>query len=453
MARTKQTARKTAQNLPPPTDHDICNELMMIQMRLELLRSQMTVTEKFLIRCRLGDIKILPLHDEMSEMKEKRDEQKRQFDTDIGELTLLGSCPVNCLYHTEYDPLNMYNILNDITQKELASFEEKLKSEIAAKNKLTPPKEMIDKTETAKDATEDKSVLRKNTRTKDFISPTKFAKKQKVAENDPIGASAPIKIANQYQALAGNSTIPDPDIAVVPVATRKLPPINLKFQTNYKPIVKEISQKFPTSSTKLSGEFLKIFATSPDEHREHCNITNFLTEKGEQFFAIEPVAKRPQKVVIKGLPINTDVDDIKTDLTERGFDIIKVAQLTKAKTKFKLPFFLVELNKSPDSPDIFKLQNSAKIRENTSYANALKGDQKMAPPPEQTSNKSKETPLGENRQPAPAAEDESFGFMDAVIELKKFFTDYPSLLELGKKLRQAQGDERLDVFYRHLINN
>ncbi|GFY50260.1 hypothetical protein TNIN_451841 [Trichonephila inaurata madagascariensis] len=81
-----------------------------------------------------------------------------------------------------------------------------------------------------------------------------------------------------------------------------------------------------------------------------------------------------------------------------------------------------------------------------------KGDHKMAPPPEQTSNKSNETPLGENRQPACVAEDESFGFMDAVIELKKFFTDYPSLLELGKKLRQAQGDERLDVFYRHLIN-
>ncbi|GFY78034.1 hypothetical protein TNIN_92161 [Trichonephila inaurata madagascariensis] len=264
MARTKQTARKTAQNLPPPTDHDICNELTMIQM---------TVTKKFLIRCRLGNIQILPSHDEM---REKRDEQKRKFDADIGELTLLGSCPVNCLYHTEYDPLNMFNILNDLTQKELASFEEKLKSETAAKNKLTPPKEMIDKTETAKDTTEDNSVLRKNTRTKDFISPTKFAKKQKVAENDPIGASAPIKIANQYQALAGNSTIPDPDIAVVPVATRKLPPINLKFQTNYKPIVKEISQKFPTSSTKLSGEFLKIFATSPDEHR---NITDFLRKK------------------------------------------------------------------------------------------------------------------------------------------------------------------------------
>ncbi|GFS48952.1 hypothetical protein TNIN_280841 [Trichonephila inaurata madagascariensis] len=93
--------------------------------------------------------------------------------------------------------------------------------------------------------------------------------------------------------------------------------------------------------------------------------------------------------------------------------------------------------------------SSAKVQENISYANALKGDHKMAPPPEQTSSKSNETPL---RQAASEAENEAFGFMDAILELKKFFTDYPSLLELGKKLKQAQGDERLDVFYRHLIS-
>ncbi|GFS34251.1 hypothetical protein TNIN_482441 [Trichonephila inaurata madagascariensis] len=68
--------------------------------------------------------------------------------------------------------------------------------------------------------------------------------------------------------------------------------------------------------------------------------------------------------------------------------------------------------------------SSAKVRENISYANALKGYHEMAPPPEQTRSKSNETPLGENRQPVSAAEDESFGFMDAIIELKKFFTDY-----------------------------
>ncbi|GFS80259.1 putative RNA-directed DNA polymerase from transposon X-element [Trichonephila clavipes] len=110
---------------------------------------------------------------------------------------------------------------------------------------------------------------------------------------------------------------------------------------------------YPKSKSKLSEEFLKIFAATTDDHRE---ITALLKEKGEQFFALNPTANRPQKVVIKGLPITTDIDDIGRDLTSRGFQVLKVAQFTKIKTKFKLPIFMVEIQKSPDSPDIFKLE-------------------------------------------------------------------------------------------------
>ncbi|GFY70505.1 hypothetical protein TNIN_213901 [Trichonephila inaurata madagascariensis] len=326
----------------------------------------------------------------------------------IGELTLLGSCPVNCLYHMEFDPQNMPKILTDEAREHLAIFEDCLKeSDNTSKNRLQPPKDKKDKTEAMKDITEAKLVVKKNTRTDGFVSPTKFAKKQKVVKNDSVGATAPVKITNQYQALAGNSTLPDADITVVPVATPKIPPINLKFRKNYQPILKEISKKFPTSSAKLSGDYLKIFATSPDEHR---NITSFLTEKGEQYFALEPIAKRPQKPK-KGEPSQ-------------------------------------DRHKN-SSQNIF---SSAKVHENISYANALKSDHKMAPHPEQTSSKSNETPFADKSQAASGAENESFGFMDAILELKKFFTDYPSFLELGKQLKQAQGDERLDVFYRHLIS-
>ncbi|GFY53473.1 hypothetical protein TNIN_148581 [Trichonephila inaurata madagascariensis] len=219
-------------NLPPPTDQEICNELMTIQGKLVTLRSLMTVTVKALIRCHLGTIKILPIYEEMIE---KLDDQKRQFDMDIGELTLLGSCPVNCLYHMEFDPLNTSKILNDEAREELVIFEKQIKSEIAAKNKPQPLKEIKDKTEAVKDTAEAKSVVKKNTRTvcvrerererEDFVSPTKFAKKQKVVKNDSVGATAPIKITNQYQALAGNSTLPDPDTTVVPVAAQKYPPL------------------------------------------------------------------------------------------------------------------------------------------------------------------------------------------------------------------------------------
>ncbi|GFT44221.1 nucleic-acid-binding protein from transposon X-element [Trichonephila clavipes] len=130
---------------------------------------------------------------------------------------------------------------------------------------------------------------------------------------------------------------------------------------NYSMIVKEISkltkeiedlqENTPKTSSKLSGEYLRIFAASTEERNE---IIEFL--KGEQFFALHPQDTKTQKIVIKGLPISADIDDIKQDLSEQGFLVSKVAQLTKSKSKFKLPIFMVELQKSPDSPDIFKLE-------------------------------------------------------------------------------------------------
>ncbi|GFT57085.1 probable RNA-directed DNA polymerase from transposon X-element [Trichonephila clavipes] len=72
----------------------------------------------------------------------------------------------------------------------------------------------------------------------------------------------------------------------------------------------------------------------------------------------------------------------------------------------------------------------------------------MAPPldksepaqskPEATPNPPPKENRNNNRNSPKTIESENFGFMDAILELKKFFTDYPSLLELGRQLRKAQ---------------
>ncbi|GFQ69509.1 hypothetical protein TNCT_357491 [Trichonephila clavata] len=77
----------------------------------------------------------------------------------------------------------------------------------------------------------------------------------------------------------------------------------------------------------------------------------------QEFDSIPPLSERPLKVVIKGLLASTDINDIKTDLTNQGFPIIKVAQLTQRQSKFPLPLFMVEIRKHvPDAPDIFDLR-------------------------------------------------------------------------------------------------
>ncbi|GFU32424.1 nucleic-acid-binding protein from transposon X-element [Trichonephila clavipes] len=311
--------------------------------------------------------------------------------------------------------------------------------------------------------------------------------------------------------------------------------------------MQEINRKYPKTNSKLSGEYLRIFASATDERNE---IINFLKERGEQFFALHPQDTKPQKIVIKGLPISTDIDDIKKDLSERGFLVNKVAQLTKLKSKFKLPIFMVELQKSPDSPDIFKLdkccyltvkidtfnrrpgptqcyncnlfnhssknchiktrclkcgephktgdcpikdlienpvcincnktahlanshrcekfpkiqpkkgapslnrnksQNSftsdqSKVKNDISFPNALKGNHQMAPQTEKpVSAETTPAPKKKNKRNQKVIENDdsgTFGFMDAIIELKKFFAEHPLSLSWVNSLETPNPTKR-----------
>ncbi|GFX42639.1 nucleic-acid-binding protein from transposon X-element [Trichonephila clavipes] len=90
--------------------------------------------------------------------------------------------------------------------------------------------------------------------------------------------------------------------------------------------------------------------------KEQNLVTEYLKEISEEFYVIDPPDSRPLKIVIKGLPISTEIGEIQEDLTSQGFSVEKVAQLTRSKTKSPLPIFMVELEKKPDSLDIFKMK-------------------------------------------------------------------------------------------------
>ncbi|GFX03381.1 putative RNA-directed DNA polymerase from transposon X-element [Trichonephila clavipes] len=78
-----------------------------------------------------------------------------------------------------------------------------------------------------------------------------------------------------------------------------------------------------------------------------------ITKRGGVYVIPSP-ADCPLKVVIKGLSSSTSIEDIKTDLTEQGAPVIKVAQLTQRKSKFPLPIFMVEVRKNAeDAMDMY----------------------------------------------------------------------------------------------------
>ncbi|GFV86544.1 uncharacterized protein TNCV_2157351 [Trichonephila clavipes] len=98
---------------------------------------------------------------------------------------------------------------------------------------------------------------------------------------------------------------------------RPLQPIHLKITKNFRNQIKSIYQKFPETTNKTSGKFIKLF--SKDVEEKH-NLTKFLeSDKDFEFFCIKPKLDKPIKVVIKGLPIYTKTQEILSDLEEEGF--------------------------------------------------------------------------------------------------------------------------------------
>ncbi|GFU21122.1 nucleic-acid-binding protein from transposon X-element [Trichonephila clavipes] len=91
------------------------------------------------------------------------------------------------------------------------------------------------------------------------------------------------------------------------------------------------------------------------ETREHMKVitTAFPNIRIPRYHSQD---ERPIKVVIKGLPGNTDINDITSDLIDQGFTETKVSQLIGRITKQKLPVFMITLPRNIQNAKIFQLK-------------------------------------------------------------------------------------------------
>ncbi|GFX75727.1 PRE_C2HC domain-containing protein [Trichonephila clavipes] len=130
------------------------------------------------------------------------------------------------------------------------------------------------------------------------------------------------------------------------------PPVMLKINKNYNTQMKTITDKFPTIRGKLSGEYLKLYTNT---HELKTQLIEFLEIVDYEFYAIRAKSERPIKVVVKGLPRDTETNDIHHELVMFGYTVDKVTQLTGRITKQKLPVFLITLPRNIHNSKIFDL--------------------------------------------------------------------------------------------------
>jgi hypothetical protein len=92
-------------------------------------------------------------------------------------------------------------------------------------------------------------------------------------------------------------------------------------------------------------------------------IKSLFNNEKLSYFTSHPKSLKPIKAVIRHLPTNTPADEIYEALTELGFEVISVKQMSSnrrappeggSKSK-KLPLFLITLPRNEKSQNIFKL--------------------------------------------------------------------------------------------------
>jgi hypothetical protein len=139
----------------------------------------------------------------------------------------------------------------------------------------------------------------------------------------------------------------------------KPPPFFIYGVTNTHTFVKTLTVNLKEKpDVKHNKERIRIQALCNadfDKMKAYCEQT------GTQYATGIIKSERPIKVVIRKLPIDMNIEELTDELTQLGHKPINITQMTrKGKTdqdKVPMPLYLVSLERSPNTKDIYNITN------------------------------------------------------------------------------------------------
>ncbi|GFU97781.1 nucleic-acid-binding protein from transposon X-element [Trichonephila clavipes] len=142
------------------------------------------------------------------------------------------------------------------------------------------------------------------------------------------------------------------DQVVVPEVIKKprIPPFFVSRKGDCRQLVALAKLIAPSFQSQMSGRFLKVTVGDEVDYR---NLSHWLEQTGVEFKSFMLKQDRPVKVVIRGLPSNTEPEDIKTEIEAEGFKVAKISQMKNYRTKAPMPLFYLQIENGADAPKIF----------------------------------------------------------------------------------------------------
>ncbi|GIY23545.1 nucleic-acid-binding protein from transposon X-element [Caerostris darwini] len=138
-------------------------------------------------------------------------------------------------------------------------------------------------------------------------------------------------------------------------------PIMITKPSNIIEFMKKINLDLKIKLTcKITNQYIKI---EPDNEELHRMITSYLDEKNIPYYIIMPKILRPVKIVIRGHPIDTNPEQIKSELTAMNYQIANIYQLKKRdQDRTPMPLFQVQLHPTENIETIWDLDSLLYMR-------------------------------------------------------------------------------------------
>lgn len=153
----------------------------------------------------------------------------------------------------------------------------------------------------------------------------------------------------------GSKTEEQPFTTVNSKKPKKKDPYCIIFETskNYKTQLDNIKRIAPSCDILFQRNLIKVVL---DDENDYRAVQEYVTTNNIPFRTIDNVMAKPVKFVLRGLPANTDIQDIKDSLLVHNIEAIQVANLKNRKdNNSPLPLFLVTLRNTPNIDNLNKI--------------------------------------------------------------------------------------------------
>ncbi|KAK2579950.1 hypothetical protein KPH14_007630 [Odynerus spinipes] len=179
------------------------------------------------------------------------------------------------------------------------------------------------------------------------------AKRKSKEANNVIPQHNRFSILNEMD-IEENSDVQNTENTINAI-TLKPPPIFLQNIANYPSMLESLKVTLTTAQfiyKTLPQNTVKVNTNSIESYRK---LVYFLRQNEVMFHTYQPKQERAYRVVLKNLHHSIPTNDIKEELTEKGFLIRNVINIRSWRTKEPLPRFFVDQEPSENNKDVYKV--------------------------------------------------------------------------------------------------